>query len=69
MEEQTEGTVDWPFMLCSQNIYCLWPNQVGTGGSPTYVVLSTVDPTVATFGLCMHKWGIFVLEGEALQFH
>ena len=38
-------------------------------GSPTFVVFTIADPTTTIFGLCMHKWGIFALVGDPLQFH
>ena len=38
-------------------------------GSPTYGVFTIVDPTTEVFGLCTHKWGIFVLAGDPLQSH
>ena len=38
-------------------------------GSPTYAVFTTANPTIAIFGLCMLKWGIFVLVGDPLKSH
>ena len=32
-------------------------------GFPTYAVFTTADPTIAVFGLCTCKWGIFALVG------
>ena len=34
------------------------------GGSPTYAVVTTADPTYTIFGLCRCNWGIFVLVGD-----
>ena len=38
-------------------------------GSPTYAVLTAVDPTTTILGLWMCKWGIFALVGDLLQSH
>ena len=35
----------------------------------TYANFTTTDPTTAVLGLCTHKWGIFALVGDPLQFH
>ena len=37
--------------------------------SPNYAFFTTADPTIAFFGLCTHKWGIFALAGDPLQSH
>ena len=38
-------------------------------GVPQLLVFSTADPTPAIFGLCTHKWEIFVLVGDPLESH
>ena len=43
--------------------------QVFTTVDPTTADPTTADPTIAVFGLCLRKWGIFVLVGDPLQSH
>ena len=36
---------------------------------PTYAVFTNADPTIAVFGLCTRKWGIFALVRDPPQSH
>ena len=56
------------------SLWCMiWPPDPKIHRKSTYAALwqggTYADFTTAVFGLCTHKWGIFVLVGDPLQSH
>ena len=51
-----------------KGIYITWFPFTQYRGSPTYAKITNAVPYFHDFGLCMRKWGIFVLVGDLLQY-
>ena len=70
----------WPSAInqAHRNIWGQWGFVLSQGicshlflvvGASHLCTLTTADPTITTFGLCMCTWGILALVGDTLQSH